>query len=418
MAHRTSSDLLSTQNTVSSPEPLISSPSAAGSHFPTHCLILYIPLFNMDTHITTACDYRMAGYHYNHYYFRWASAVTTYAPPQYYVTIPRQLSLSAPYYGFEPIARLCDRFIRSLFSLPQSHGQQSLPQFIAYTLYRSQVHASVTYSSLILLRRLQKYHPQANGMAGEQLFITTLIIAAKILNDRTYNNTAWVTVSRNQFTHEAINEMERQMCGYLKYKLAIFGPMLEVFEEAVKRDFNEDRTSYPSYSNDMVSPRRKEKKKTIKRLVLVPAEARSADYSPHSSAGYAPCASGYAHTAALEYTSPAPSPADPSYQPGQSRRRRYTSLVPKMPMLNIRQATIPVSKIWPPDSTPVIPAVYPAADTWYQPRRRRCNSVIPMPMPNVRQPSIQMPSRKIELPSAPVIPFLPVFAPTPVCVRS
>jgi hypothetical protein len=354
----------------------------------------------------------MTGHHYDHYYFRWASAVTTYAPPQYYVTIPRQLSLSAPYYGFEPIARLCDRFIRSLFPLPQSHGQQSLPQFIAYTLYRSQVHASVTYSSLILLRRLQKKHPQANGMRGEQLFITTLIIAAKILNDRTYSNTAWVTVSRNQFTREAINEMERQMCGYLNFKLAIFGPMLEVFEEAVKRDFNEDRTSYPSYSYDMVSPRKKEKKKTIKRLVLVPAESPSADYTPRSSAGYAPCASGYAHTAGLNYTPPAPPPvsgpsAASSYQPGQSRRPRSISLVRKIPMPNIRRATITPS-----DSTPFIPAfgLYPGADT-YQPRRRRCNSVIIMPMPNVRQPSIQMLSRKIEPPSAPVIPFVPVSAP-------
>ena len=391
---------------MSTPEPLISSPPALASHFPSHCLIDYHPLFHMDTHTTTTCDCRVSGNHYDHYYFRWASAVTTYAPPQYYVTIPRELSISAPYYGFEPIARLCDRFIRSLFSLPQSRGQQSLPKFIAYALYRSQVHASVTYSSLILLRRLQKYHPQANGMWGEQLFITTLIIAAKILNDRTYNNTAWVTVSRNQFTHEAINQMERQMCDYLRFKLAIFGPMLEVFEEAVKRDFNEDRTSYPSYSYDMVSPRKKEKKKKIMRLVLVPAEAPSA-----------PCASGYAYPAPLNYTPPAPTPvsgpsADPSYQPGQSIRRRYTSLLRKMSVPSTPRATIPVLKMCPSDSTPVIPAFapYPAADT-YQPRRRRCNSVITMPMPNVRQPSIQMPcSRMIEPPSAPVIPvFVPMI---------
>lgn len=365
------------------------------------------------THITTAYDCRMTAYHYNHYYFRWAGAVTTYAPPQYYVTIPRDLSISAPYYGFEPIARLCNRFIRSLFSLPRSHGQQSLPRFIAYALYRSQVHTSVIYSSLILLRRLQKYYPQANGMGGEQLFITTLMLAAKILSDRPYNNTAWVTVSRNQFTHEAINEMERQMCGYLAFKLAIFGPMLKVFEKAVKRDFSEDRTSYPSYSYDMVSPRGKKKKKTIKRLVLVPAEA------PLGS-DYASRASGYAHTAPLRYSTPAPPPvsgpsADPSYQPGQSRRRRYTSLVPKMPMPILRRATIPFLKTCPPDSTSVTPAsaIYSAADTFYQPSRRRCNSVITMPMPNVRQPSIQMPSRNIEPPSAPVIPYnyMPVFAP-------
>ena len=145
------------------------------------------------------------------------------------------------------------------------------------------------------------------------------------------------------------------------------------------------------------------------RLALVPAEAPSADH--------APCASGYAYTAPLNYTPPAPTPvsgtsADPSYQPGQSKRRRYTSLVRKMSVPSTPRATIPVLKMCPSDSTPVIPAFapYPAADT-YQPRRRRCNSVITMPMPNVRQPSIQMPCRRmIEPPSAPVIPvFVPMI---------
>ena len=46
------------------------------------------------------------------------------------------------------------------------------------------------------------------------------------------------------------------MCRYMDYKLTIFEGVLYEFQEAVKRDFSEDRESYPSYSPEMFSTRK------------------------------------------------------------------------------------------------------------------------------------------------------------------
>lgn len=196
---------------------------------------------------------RTAGHHYQHSYSRWASGAHTYAPPQAFLpfpsTIPHQLSFSeAPYYGYESPSRLCARFIRSLFKCTSEPMHQSLSQFIAYSLYRSKLRPQVTYAALLLLHRFKTHYPEANGESGRQLFISAMMIAAKVLDDTTFSNTAWVTISQNQFSHRLINQMEREMCRYMDYKLTIFCEVLYEFEEVVKRDFGEDRMSYPSYS--------------------------------------------------------------------------------------------------------------------------------------------------------------------------
>lgn len=201
------------------------------------------------------------GHHYQHSYSRWASGAHTYAPPQAFLLfpsmIPPQLSFSeAPYYEYESASRLCARFIRNLFKCTSEPMHKSLSQFIAYSLYRSKLQPQVTYAALLLLHRLKTHYPKANGESGRQLFISAMIIAAKVLNDTTFANTAWVTISQNQFSHRLINQMEREMCRYMDYKLTIFWRVLYDFEEVVKRDFGEDRESYPSYSPEMFSKRK------------------------------------------------------------------------------------------------------------------------------------------------------------------
>ncbi|KIK02616.1 hypothetical protein K443DRAFT_677462 [Laccaria amethystina LaAM-08-1] len=204
---------------------------------------------------------RTAGHHYQHSYSRWASGAHTYAPPQAFLPfplmIPPQLPFSeAPYYGYESPSRLCARFIRSLFKCTSEPMHQSLSQFIAYSLYRSKLQPQVTYAALLLLHRFKTQYPKANGESGRQLFISAMMIAAKVLNDATFANRAWVTIAQNQFSHRLINQMEREMCRYMDYKLTIFGEVLREFEEAVKRNFSEDRESYSSYSPEMFSTRK------------------------------------------------------------------------------------------------------------------------------------------------------------------
>ncbi|KAF7782692.1 hypothetical protein Agabi119p4_2068 [Agaricus bisporus var. burnettii] len=132
-----------------------------------------------------------------------------------------------PYYGHEKIARISARFITHLFACPESpptsgvtptHGK--LPYFIA---------------DLKLVFRLH---------AGR------LVIC-----DDTYSNKSWTIVAQGMFSLREVNQMEREMCGYLDWEIVVDNETLTSFEGAIRRDFSSDRDSYPSYPNVMVSRR-------------------------------------------------------------------------------------------------------------------------------------------------------------------
>ncbi|KAF8633442.1 hypothetical protein AX17_004612 [Amanita inopinata Kibby_2008] len=165
-----------------------------------------------------------------------------------------------PFYGHEPIARLCARFITFLFTCPElppsSHIQQpKLPQFIAYALHRTKLHASVVIAGLILLQRLKARFPSAKGSSGHRLFISAYMIASKVICDDTYSNKSWAIVAQGLFSLREINQMEREMCSYLDWELTVDSETLQRFERAIKKDFSLQQDNYPQYSVEMVSKR-------------------------------------------------------------------------------------------------------------------------------------------------------------------
>ncbi|KAM6502521.1 hypothetical protein JOM56_002498 [Amanita muscaria] len=165
-----------------------------------------------------------------------------------------------PFYGHEPIARLCARFITFLFTCPErppsSHTQQpKLPHFIAYALHRTKLHPSVVFAGLILLQRLKARFPSAKGSSGHRLFISAYMIASKVLCDDTYSNKSWTIVAQGLFNLREINQMEREMCSYLDWELTVDNDTLSRFERIVKKDFSNAQETYPSYPVEMVSKR-------------------------------------------------------------------------------------------------------------------------------------------------------------------
>lgn len=165
-----------------------------------------------------------------------------------------------PYYGHEKIARISARFITHLFACPESpptsgvtptHGK--LPYFIAYALHRTKLHPSVTYAALVLLQRLKARFPTARGSSGHRLFVSAFMIASKVICDDTYSNKSWTIVAQGMFSLREVNQMEREMCGYLDWEIVVDNETLTSFEGAIRRDFSSDRDSYPSYPNVMVS---------------------------------------------------------------------------------------------------------------------------------------------------------------------
>jgi len=63
------------------------------------------------------------------------------------------------------------------------------------------------------------------------------MIASKVVCDDTYSNKSWAIVGQHMFTLKEINQMEREMCGYLEWLLNIDPNELKAFELAVKDQY-------------------------------------------------------------------------------------------------------------------------------------------------------------------------------------
>ncbi|EPS93356.1 hypothetical protein FOMPIDRAFT_1056060 [Fomitopsis schrenkii] len=75
------------------------------------------------------------------------------------------------------------------------------------------------------------------------------MIASKVICDNTYSNKSWSIVGQAMFALREINQMEREMCSYLKWQLNIEPEALKEFEAKVakvRRDFK-GQGPYPTY---------------------------------------------------------------------------------------------------------------------------------------------------------------------------
>ena len=112
----------------------------------------------------------------------------------------------------------------------------ALAHFVAYALHRTRLPSIVTFAALLLLQRLKTRFPAARGSSGHRLFISAFMIASKIICDDTYSNQSWGIVAQKMFALKEINQMEREMCGYLEWNLNVSGSELESFERKVRAE--------------------------------------------------------------------------------------------------------------------------------------------------------------------------------------
>ena len=144
-------------------------------------------------------------------------------------------------------------FITSLFACPEfpppstnltASGQPvpspKLAHFVAYALHRTRLASCVTFASLFLLQRLKNRFPAARGSSGHRLFISAFMIASKVVCDDTYSNKSWAVVGQGMFQLKEINQMEREMCGYLEWHLNIDYQELEQFTEKTQMEFGSE----------------------------------------------------------------------------------------------------------------------------------------------------------------------------------
>nr|ODN88353.1 alternative cyclin Pcl12 [Cryptococcus depauperatus CBS 7841] len=150
---------------------------------------------------------------------------------------------SDPYYGHEETAVMAARFITSLFTCPNipvaaapGAPTPTLAHFVAYALHRTRLPSVVTFAALLLLQRLKRRYPAARGSSGHRLFISAFMIASKVICDDTYSNQSWGIVAQKMFALKEVNQMEREMCGYLEWNLNFTEREMLAFEAALRAE--------------------------------------------------------------------------------------------------------------------------------------------------------------------------------------
>ena len=88
-----------------------------------------------------------------------------------------------------------------------------LAHFVAYALHRTRLVPCITFAALFLLQRF----PAARGSSGHRLF-SAFVVASK---DDTYSNKFWAVFSPSMFQLKETNQMELEMCDYLKWRTSI-----------------------------------------------------------------------------------------------------------------------------------------------------------------------------------------------------
>ncbi|ORX91809.1 hypothetical protein K493DRAFT_190934, partial [Basidiobolus meristosporus CBS 931.73] len=78
-------------------------------------------------------------------------------------------------------------------------------------------------TALLYLIRLKELRPTCKGGygSGHRLFLASLVLANKYLQDGAYHNKTWYKVIEGVYSLNEINQMERELLGLLGYKLCV-----------------------------------------------------------------------------------------------------------------------------------------------------------------------------------------------------
>lgn len=144
------------------------------------------------------------------------------------------------YYGREYVAKMSARFILSQFefagesSMASRSMGVSLPHFVAYALRYINLPDLINTCALNLLWRLKLRIPKFRVENYHALYLTALMVAAKMFWESYYSISCWSTAGQGLFAPHEMIVMERELCKNLEWSFNVCLEDLEVLEDAIQ----------------------------------------------------------------------------------------------------------------------------------------------------------------------------------------
>lgn len=150
---------------------------------------------------------------------------------------------------YEPIASSCSKLMAELFSLRNdTFLQENLALYIACAMYQSQLDSSAVLSAMTLLARYTVCQPIKAPLYTSDLyslFITSYMLASKILYDKRSRLTFWEVVGRRRYSCQHLVRMERDFCTVVNWNLRIDLVNYRSFQVLVDHDLKQRRRRPP-----------------------------------------------------------------------------------------------------------------------------------------------------------------------------
>ena len=137
--------------------------------------------------------------------------------------------MSIGYFRFlnHDILELICKFLESfegICSFPEVMCRYSLKSFIRSILFQSKISYSIVATGLLYLlwgkqSMKYKYPKMAKTIGIFEMFVSSLMLASKYLNDRNASNSAWSRISGIPL--DALNKMEMKLLSFIEYKLHV-----------------------------------------------------------------------------------------------------------------------------------------------------------------------------------------------------
>lgn len=137
--------------------------------------------------------------------------------------------MSIGYFRFlnHDILELICKFLESfegICSFPEVMCRYSLKSFIRSILFQSKISYSIAATGLLYLlwgkqSMKYKYPKMAKTIGIFEMFVSSLMLASKYLNDRNASNSAWSRIYGIPL--DALNKMEMKLLSFIEYKLHV-----------------------------------------------------------------------------------------------------------------------------------------------------------------------------------------------------